>query len=64
MTEMKAAGLGALTYQASVLEAYMSLGLVTAIGPSHDRSAYTLCFQHYAVPSVVEQSVHEQAPCG
>ena len=47
--EMKAAGLGALTYQASVLEAYMSLGLITAVGPSHDRSAYTLCFQHYDV---------------
>lgn len=42
--EMKAAGLGALTYQASVLEAYKSLGLSTAVGPSHDRSAYTLCF--------------------
>ncbi len=40
--EMKAAGLGALTYQASVLEAYMSLDLVTAVGPPHDRSV-TLC---------------------
>jgi len=66
MTENKiqAAGLGALTYQASVLEAYMLLGLVTAVGPSHDRSAYTLCFQHYDGPSVVEQSTHEQAVCG
>lgn len=61
---MKAAGLGVLTYQASVLEAYTSLGLVTAVGPSHDRSAYTSYFQHYDVPSVVEQSAHEQAPRG
>ncbi|KAL0039791.1 hypothetical protein WJX77_008140 [Trebouxia sp. C0004] len=46
MTEnvMKTAGLGALTYQASVMEAYMSLGLVTAVGPSHDRA--------YCYPSI------------
>ncbi|DBB17222.1 TPA: hypothetical protein ACH3X3_014281 [Trebouxia sp. C0006] len=43
-SEMTAAGLGAVTYQASVLEAYMSLGLVTAVGPSHDRA--------YCYPSI------------
>ncbi len=57
---MKAAGLGALNYQASVLEAYMSLGLVTAVGPSHDRSAYTFCFQHCDMLSVVEYNSNEQ----
>ena len=59
--ETKAAGLGALTYQASVLEAYMSLGLVTAVGPPHDRSAYTLCFQRCDELSVVEWNTQEQA---
>jgi hypothetical protein len=61
--EMKAAGLGALTYQASVMEAYMSLGLVTAVGPPHDRSAYIVCFSTVMCP-VVGESSHEQATCG
>ena len=56
--EMKAAGLGALTYQASGLEAYTSLGLVTAVGPSHDRSGDTVYVQHYDVPSVLMSKHH------
>ena len=35
----ESAGLGAQSYEACVLEAHSALGLVTAVGPPHERFA-------------------------